>query len=211
MDSSKKLYILIGILVLVILILFLVWFFDRGKPSQVEEGESLFPTPQEKITYQGEVYNIVKIGERYWFSENLKTETYRDGTAVPKLTDSTEWAEDEQGAYTCYYNQASYCDNYGALYNWYAVNNEKGICPDGWSVPVDEQWTEEEKYEFKAIFGGFRNAAGPFDFLDERGFWWTTTPSGDFAYARVMNKDEQEIRRIESSKSSGFSIRCVKD
>jgi hypothetical protein len=148
---------------------------------------------------------------RWKSAVNLKTPSYRDGTPVPKLTNSAEWAEDEQGAYTCYYNQEQNCQDYGALYNWYAVNNEKGLCPEGWSVPTDEQWTEANDYGSKAVFGGFRNAAGPYSLLTERGFWWTLTPSGDFAFARVVDKDNGGIRRIESSKSSGFSVRCVKD
>ncbi len=252
MDPSKKLYILTGVLVLVVLVIFLVGFFTREKPSQIEEKPAASLCP-EQITYQGDVYKTVEIGGKCWLAENLRTTSYRDGTAIPKLTDSDEWDKDRQGAYTCYYNQEQNCDDYGALYNWYAVNNEKGICPEGWSVPSQKQWAEleravcqelgyqdcqerfpdegafgwrgtdegwnllstdlggKDKYGFRAVFGGFRNTAGPFDFLDERGFWWTATPSGDFAFARVMDKDEQGIRRIESSKSSGFSVRCVKD
>lgn len=247
MDYSKKFYILIGILVLVILIIFLVWFFNKKKEESVA---SLCP---EQITYQGNVYRTVKIGGQCWMAENLKAASYRDNTPIPNLTNSTEWTEDKQGAYGCYYNQERYCDDYGALYNWYAVNNEKGLCPEGWSVPTVKQWTELERavcqnlgyqncqerfpdesasgwrgtdegwhlrsvdlegkdsYGFKVIFGGFRNTAGPYSFLDERGFWWTATSSGDFAFARVMDKDNDGVRRIQSSKSSGFSVRCVKD
>lgn len=247
MGSPKKLYILIGGLVLVVLIIFLVRFFSGEKEESVV---SLCP---EQITYQGDVYKAVEIDGQCWLAENLKTSSYRDGTAIPKLTDSAEWAEDGQGAYTCYYNQARYCDDYGALYNWHAVNNEKGLCPEGWSVPTAEQWVELERavcqdlgyqdcqkkfplkivsgwrgtdeglhlravdlggkdsYRFKAFFGGVRNAAGPYSFLAEKGFWWTLTSSGDFAFARVMDKDNDGIRKIESSKSSGFSVRCVKD
>jgi len=209
MDYSKKLYILIGVLVLVVLILLLVGLFGREKSSKEEEPAiSLCP---EQITYQDVDYKVVEINGKCWLAENLRTTSYRDGTAIPNLTDSDEWDKDRQGAYTCYYNQEQNCDDYGALYNWYAVNNEKGICPEGWSVPTQEQWTEAENYDFKAIFGGFRNAGGPFDYLDEKGFFWTATPSEDFAFARVMEKDNEGIRKIESSKSSGFSVRCVKD
>ncbi len=252
MEPSKKLYIIIGVLVLIVLILFLVWFFTKEKPSPAEEEKPVVSLCPKQITYQGDVYNIVEIGKQCWLTENLKATSYQDGTAIPKLTDYTEWATDQKGAYTCYYNQEN-CDNYGALYNWYAVNNEKGLCPEGWSVPTHKQWVELERtvcqdlgyqdcqerfpdevalgwqgtdeglhlqsvdlggkdsYGFKAIFGGFRNAAGPFSLLDEKGFWWTATISGDFAFARVMDKDNDGIRSIESSKSSGFSVRCVKD
>lgn len=208
MEPSKKLYILIGVLVLIILF---VGLFVREALFPVKEEELAVSLCPEQITYQGDVYNTVEIGGRCWLAENLRTSVYRDGTAISNAVASTKWAEDQEGAYACYYNQQANCDNYGALYNWYAMNNEKGLCPEGWSVPTQEQWAEAEKYEFKAIFGGFRNAAGPFDFLDERGFWWTSSASGDFAFARVMDNSNDGIRRIESSKSSGFSVRCVRD
>jgi len=211
MESVKKLYILIGILVLAVLILFLVWFFDKEGAFQAEEGGSTVFRCSNPISYQGDVYNTVEINGKCWMVENLRTSAYRDGTAIPNLAGSAEWAEDEEGAYVCYYNQEKYCRDYGALYNWYAVNNEKGLCPEGWSVPTDEQWAEMVNYEFGAVFGGFRNAGGPFSYLKEKGFWWTSTPSGDSAFARVIDKDGQGIRRIESSKSSGFNVKCVMD
>jgi len=210
MESSKKLYILIGILVSVVLVLVLVRFFVGGNLFQVKEKPAASSCP-EQVTYQGNVYNTVRIGGQCWLAENLRAFSYRDGTAIPMLTDSAEWDKDRQGAYTCYYNQEQNCHDYGALYNWYAVNNEKGLCPEGWSVPTQEQWTEADKYDFKAIFGGFRNSAGPYSFLDKKGFWWTATPSEDFAFAMVMDKDNDGIRRVESSKSSGFSVRCIQD
>ena len=252
MDYPKKLYI-IGGLVLIVLIILLAVFFVRERPSLVEEEEPAVFLCPEQIAYQGDIYNAVEIGGQCWLAENLKTSSYRDGTPIPKLTNSAEWTEDKQGAYTCYYNQEQNCQDYGALYNWYAVNNEAGLCPKGWSVPTKEQWAELERavcqdldyqdcqklfpdesasgwrgtdegwhlqavdlggkdsYGFKALFGGFRNAAGPYSFLAEKGFWWTLTSSGDFALARVMDKDNDGIRRLESSKSSGFSVRCIKE
>ena len=211
MDSSKKLYILIGVLVLAVLVISLVVFFSREKSSQVGEEESKTSVCPEQINYQEVDYKVVEIKGKCWLAENLKTTNYRDGTAIPELTNSAEWAKDEQGAYTCYYNSEQNRQEYGALYNWYAVNNEKGLCPEGWSVPTTEQWSEAEKYDFGTTFSGFRNSAGPYDFLNERGFWWTSTPSGDFAFARVMDKESGEMRHIESGKSSGFNVRCVMD
>src|SRR4030043_215560 len=128
--ESKKLYIIIGSLVLVILALFLIRFFIGRNPPK--EGPAAFSC-QEQIAYQGYTYNTVKIGEQCWMAENLRAASYRDGTPIPNLTASTEWAEDKQGAFVCYYYQQVNCDNYGALYNWYAVSNEKELCPGGWS------------------------------------------------------------------------------
>jgi len=253
MKVSKKVYILIGILALMVSAIFLVGFFTKEKISK--EGEPAVSLCPEQIIYQGDVYKTVKIGEQCWLAENLRTANYRDGTPIPNLINSAKWAEDEHGAYICYYNQEQNCDDYGVLYNWYAVNNERGLCPEGWSVPTQEQWAELERtvcqdlgyqycqekfplefvsgrrgtdedlclkaldlggkdsYGFKALLGGLRNSGGPYSFLDERGFWWTATPSEseDFVYVRALDKDKEGIRRTEHSKSSGFSVRCIKD
>lgn len=137
-----------------VLTIFLVRLFVGEKE---EPTASLCP---EQITYQGDVYKAVEIGEQCWLAENLRTSSYRDGTAIPKLTDSAEWAGDEQGAYTGYNNQRQNCDNYGALYNWHAVNNEKGLCPEGWSVPTQEQWAELERTVCQEL--GYQNCQEKF-------------------------------------------------
>lgn len=68
-----------------------------------------------------------------------------------------------------------------------------------------------DAYGFAALFGGFRNPDGSFSFLGEKGFWWTSTPSGEFAYGRIMDASNQGVRQVGSIKASGFSVRCVKD
>lgn len=85
------------------------------------------------------------IGDREWMAENLKTLVYSTGVPIPVITDITEWGNDTEGAYSWYDNdQGVYSGSYGALYNWYAVNNPGGLCPDGWHVPTDDEWKELE-------------------------------------------------------------------
>ncbi len=89
----------------------------------------------------GNVYNIVTIGIQVWFKENLKTTKYNDGTPIDLVTDNTEWHKLDTAGY-CWYNndQATYGNTYGALYNWYTA--EPGnLCPSGWHVPTDAEWT----------------------------------------------------------------------
>ncbi|TAL80439.1 MAG: hypothetical protein EPN88_01255 [Bacteroidetes bacterium] len=89
----------------------------------------------------GNVYRIVTIGTQQWIAENLKTTKYNDGTPVSLITDITAWAGNTTGAY-CWYNndEATNKNIYGALYNWYAVNTAK-LCPIGWHVSSDDEWT----------------------------------------------------------------------
>lgn len=93
----------------------------------------------------GNKYKTIKIGTQIWLSENLKTTTYNDGTAIPLVKNYDAWAELSTQAYCWYNNDSTNKEVYGALYNWYAVNTKK-LCPEGWHVPSDEEWTELRTY-----------------------------------------------------------------
>ena len=97
------------------------------------------------ITYDGITYNTIKIGTQCWFKENLRTTKYNDGTSITNVTDNATWTSTTSGAYCCYSNNTSNCTTYGALYNWYAVNTGK-LCPSGWHVPSDAEWTTLTNY-----------------------------------------------------------------
>jgi len=105
--------------------------------------------------YDGNIYNTVQIGNQCWMKENLKTTKYNDGEDIPLVTDNTEWINLENSAY-CWYNndETTYKNTYGALYNWYTVNTGK-LCPLGWHVATDEEWTI-----LSDLFGGFNIAGG---------------------------------------------------
>jgi len=92
----------------------------------------------------GNVYQTIKIGDQEWMAENLKVTHYRNGDAIPNVTDATEWSKLTTGAYCEYDNNSANVDTYGRLYNWYAVNDSRNIAPEGWHVPTDEEWKELE-------------------------------------------------------------------
>jgi uncharacterized protein (TIGR02145 family) len=89
----------------------------------------------------GNAYNKVTIGVQVWMAENLKTTKYNDNTSIPLVTDNAAWVALTTSGY-CWYNNdaATYKATYGALYNWYTVNTGK-LCPTGWHVPEDAEWT----------------------------------------------------------------------
>ena len=87
----------------------------------------------------GNVYQTVIIGNQEWMSENLKVTHYRNGDPIPHLTDNTDWISTNDGAYCVYDNNPSNADTYGNLYNWYAVDDSRGLAPEGWHVPTDEE------------------------------------------------------------------------
>jgi uncharacterized protein (TIGR02145 family) len=87
------------------------------------------------------VYTTVTIGTQVWMAENLKTTNYRNGDAIPNVTDNTLWGNRTTGSYCNYNNDAINSTTYGRLYNWYAVNDSRNIAPAGWHVPTDAEWT----------------------------------------------------------------------
>ncbi len=98
------------------------------------------------VDVDGNEYRTVIIGNYEWMAENLKTTRYKNGTPIinPKLP--PEWESNTNGAYVFYENAIINKDHYGALYNWYAVINSDGLCPEGWRVPSDVEWTELINY-----------------------------------------------------------------
>ena len=82
----------------------------------------------------------VKIGSQLWTTQNLSVSTYRNGDVIPQVTDATKWSNLTTGAW-CWYNNDSAANwQYGKLYNWFALNDARGIAPEGWHVPSDAEW-----------------------------------------------------------------------
>ena len=127
----------------------------------------------ETTTYpNGTATPVLTICCQSWMTKNLDTDSYRNGDPIPKVTDATAWAALTTGAY-CYYNNDSttYAATYGKLYNWYAVNDPRGLAPEGWHVPTDFEWTTLEN-----CFGSSAVAGGP---MKETGtIHWTTPNTG---------------------------------
>ena len=109
----------------------------------------------------GNVYQTVQIGDQWWMAENLKVTHYRSGDPIPDVTDDSEWSSLTSGAYCDYDNNTNHVPVYGRLYNWYAVNDDRGIAPDGWHVPSDEDWQMLIGYlGGSAMAGGMMREAG---------------------------------------------------
>jgi uncharacterized protein (TIGR02145 family) len=94
---------------------------------------------------EGNSYKTVYIGTQQWMAENLKVSKYSDGTAIPNITNNTQWLELSSGAWSYYNNDVANNAKYGKLYNWYVVskntNGNKNVCPTGWHVPTYNEWT----------------------------------------------------------------------
>jgi uncharacterized protein (TIGR02145 family) len=89
----------------------------------------------------GHTYPTTQICNQTWMAKNLDVARYRNGDTIPQVTDPSQWANLTTGAW-CWYNNdsATYSSVYGRLYNWYAVNDPRGLAPTGWHVPNDGEW-----------------------------------------------------------------------
>ena len=108
------------------------------------------------LEYQGYDYETVQIGEQCWFAENLRAENFKNGELIPSGLEDSAWQETSDGAVSVFGEGVSGCNHfspngdacdevwslteYGRLYNWYAVDDTRGLCPNEWHVPQDVEW-----------------------------------------------------------------------
>lgn len=138
---------------------------------------------------------------------NLDVITYRNGDVIPEVKDSNEWSKLTTGAY-CYYDNDP---SKGILYNWYAVNDPRGLAPLGWKIPNDE---EIDLLDLKTTsqFNGYRDYYGAFSDIGANGSWWSSSENNtDFAWYRNLGNNNGNVGRNLFSKQSGFSVRCLRD
>ena len=113
---------------------------------------------------EGNVYKTIVIGTQEWMAENLNTSIYRNGEAIPTGLSNGEWLNTintQQGAWAYYNNDASYACPYGKLYNWYACVDGRQLCPVGWHVPTDGEWTDLTDYlDGEVVAGGKMKTTG---------------------------------------------------
>ena len=114
-------------------------------PEAVIEDGSCVYGPSEcggvsTVMYDGYTYDLVAIGDQCWFTEHLRNEHYANGDVIPGDLSDGEWSGATEGAQVVYNNDVSNLVNYGRLYNWYAVDDARGLCPSNWHVPTDEEF-----------------------------------------------------------------------
>jgi uncharacterized protein (TIGR02145 family) len=157
----------------------------------------------------GNSYKTVYIGKQHWMAENLKVSKYNDGTIIPNVTDGNKWYKLSTGAWIHYDNDLGNNSKYGKLYNWFSVNTttngDKNLCPTGWHVPKDSEWSVLTTYLggdslaggkmkeagiskwkspnllatnaslFNGLPGGGKGNEINFRFIDSCGIWWSST------------------------------------
>jgi uncharacterized protein (TIGR02145 family) len=184
----------------------------------------------------------IKIGKQEWMTKNLDVTTFRNGDPIPEAKTHEEWqnARDNKQPSWCWYdNDPINGEKFGRIYNWFAVNDERGLAPSGWHIPSDDEWTAltnqlggealaggklksgEGWFEngngtndigFNGLPSGFRNYNGSFYVINKGCYWWSSQKNnGNSAWYRFLYYSDESVYRYNSNKGSGFSVRCIKD
>ena len=187
---------------------------QRDAISSPAEGLVIYNTTTKGLEFKSSTgwvsltavnYPSVLIGAQYWMEKNLEVTTYRNGDPIPYVTDATAWAVLTTGAWCYYNNDPANASLYGKLYNWYAVNDPRGLAPVGWHIPTDAElttlsttlggdavaggkmkvagttrWTApntgaDNSSGFAGLPGGDRTNDGAFYGVGTFGYWWSST------------------------------------
>ena len=130
-----------------IFLLFFLFFVSACKtdPSS-SAGKNSIDSTGTVTDIDGNVYKTIKIGSQWWMAENLKAVRFQNGDSIYHETQGQQWINLTSEAYCAYLNDDNNADVYGLLYNWFAVNDSRGLAPAGWHIPSDEEWKQLEMH-----------------------------------------------------------------
>ncbi len=160
----------------------------------------------------GDHYGTVKIGNQWWFAENLKNATGK----------------------TCYNNNATYCEIYGGLYTWTnAMGNSeqpkaRGLCPQGWHIPTVDEWQQLIDYlgesnartqlevggptDFNMVYAGQVSSSGGSQYAGQIvNFWTSSKGAGDNGWAYSLQNDKDQVWKLSLGVGYRNSVRCIKN
>jgi uncharacterized protein (TIGR02145 family) len=209
--------------------------------------------PADTSSFLDSMYYAIKgvvIGKHEWMNFNLYTDTFQNGDIIPLALTDEDWqraCKNEEPACTYYQKDLLSSFQYrnpqllvGKLYNWFAVNDSRGLAPSGWHIPSDAEWTQlidhlggsqraayaikseqgwymgvngSNSCGFNGIPGGERAADGSFKNLGRSGVWWSRSDSTkEYAWFRsVSGVPQGGVYRSIALKHCGFYIRCIKN
>jgi len=188
----------------------------------------------------GNEYPVRRFGNQIWMTANLKVRHFRNGDPIPECRDSIAYslAGQKGNPAWCYYdNLQENGDIYGSLYNWFAAHDVRGVAPDGWRIPTEDDWsllelnlkdksitdeirdnkipseiTGKLSSDFNPLPGGSRGINGAFGGLGINCYWWSFISNPpELSWGRKVSQSYDAFEKIDSFQRFGFSIRCIKD
>lgn len=194
-----------------------------------------------EVDQEGNSLKVVKIGNQKWMAENLTVSHFRNGDSIPEARTQEEWIRFGSEGTPAFLTDKVSPENarkYGKLYNWYAVNDPRGLAPKGWHVPSHEEWSQLTSYfggevaaalsiramgfdedgqitsesGFTGLPAGFCAGDGKFYGTGTNGYWWSSTEINPLmAYAYLLNYLHCNTYNLNYHKTAGLSVRCIKD
>ena len=176
-------------------------------------------------------FKSITIGTQQWMTENLDVGVFRNGEPIPEAKTNDQWEaayKNEKAAWCYYDNNPSNGKRFGRLYNWYAVNDPRGLAPAGWHVPTDKEWqTLTDQLGGQSVaFSKLKSSSGFFALpggeryykdcsfykIDEIGFWWSATKEDTYnAWYLALHFGLSQVGRDNGGMNTGFAVRCVKN
>ncbi len=210
---------------------------SSNKPTSNESSASNEPSSNEV-----NISNEVTIGTQVWMTKNLDVATFRNGDPIPEAKTHEEWQAagyNKQPAWCYYDNTPVNGAKYGKLYNWYAVADPRKLCPEGWHVPNDSDWSTLIMYlggdavaggkmkstmywtdnysasnesGFNGLPGGDRFYNGSFYNVGDYGYWWSSSEyNTTYAWNLSLFYLDGGVLRNFGGKEIGLSVRCLRD
>ena len=190
------------------------------------------------VDQNGNEFDTVQIGFQTWSCQNLNVDKFRNGDPIHHAKSENEWvnaSRNKQPAWCYFDNDPGNGNKHGKLYNWYAVNDARGLAPEGWRVPTDDDWHQfvnnfggfptnikkiKKNNKWNVLLSGVRSdnewgelSGGFFLYgIGNHGGWWA---SNNYSQSEGIMFDLNCIASSENtfriSKGSGYSVRCLKD
>ncbi len=205
--------------------------FSGSFPIEVNEVSAC-----ESVTdIDGNVYESVTIGTQCWMKSNLNVSRYRNGDIIPQVTDPAVWSQLTTGAWCYYENNTANGTIYGKLYNWYAITDPRGLAPEGWHIPLNNEWDILSNYlggdniaggklkattswnspntgatnssGFSALAGGRRGWNGDFNEIN----YGADFANYDYIWYRSLSYNTSNFGFVINNNRLGLYVRCVKD
>lgn len=183
----------------------------------------------------------VLIGTKSWSVANLNVSTFRNGDTIPEAKTNKEWVtagESGKPAWCYYNNDPAYGKKYGKLYNWFAVNDPRGLAPAGWVLPTDADWANlaynlggpesagkkmkstdgwiggnngDNQSGFVGLPAGYRIENGLFQNVGSIGTWWSSKESKSASAFDFYLSQNPSLGRSSTPKQRGESVRCIRE
>jgi uncharacterized protein (TIGR02145 family) len=207
--------------------------------DEVDPNSAVFESCGDQIGHEGYNYSTVQIGNQCWFAENCRYLPVVSPSSAGSETYPYYYVYGYEGSTVSEAKSSANYETYGVLYNWPAVMTE-GICPSGWHIPSDQEFTEltdflggesiaggkmkEAGYDhwnspnegatnssgWTGLPGGYRDSGG-FSFDGYSGYWWSASESGSYSWIRALVNFNGNVSRSNYNRYYGFSARCVRD